>query len=81
MPKAALLLILVFVLVLLAGCGTVATVAPVCGAMRTVYISKADVLTEQTASTIEGNNLAYATLCGHSTPKPQPSSTGAAKTS
>jgi hypothetical protein len=57
---------------LLAGCATqpVATVAPICGAMRTVWVSKDDVLTPPTASQIEGNNLAYSKLCGRPTPPP-----------
>ena len=63
----------------LGGCVTtpVATVQPVCGtpgapgAIRTVWISKDDVLTEQTASQIEANNLARTKLCGRSKPPPQ----------
>ena len=56
-----------------AGCTTqpVATVAPICGSMRTVYISKDDTLTEKTASSIERNNLAPAKLCGASRPPPR----------
>lgn len=54
----------------LGGCATVpvATVAPVCGAVSTVFISKEDILTEGTATQIEANNLARAKLCGKSRP-------------
>ena len=56
----------------LAGCATtpVATVEPVCGGLRTVWVAKDDVLTERTASQIEANNLARVRLCGRSRPPP-----------
>lgn len=53
-------------LVLLSGCATpsiVATVEPVCRAVRHTCVSRADQLTEGTASQIEANNLARLRLC------------------
>jgi hypothetical protein len=50
---------------LLTGCANqvVGTAQPTCRAIRTVLVSKDDVLTDGTATQIEANNLARKRLC------------------
>jgi hypothetical protein len=50
----------------IAGCSTtqyVATSQPFCAAVKTVCISKADQMSESTASQVEANNLGWAKVC------------------
>ena len=54
--------------VLLCGCASkpavIASSRPFCKAVTNVCISKDDVLTDDTATQIEGNNLGRAKVCG-----------------
>lgn len=59
----------------------VATVEPVCGSLKTVYITKDDVLVEQTASDLEHNNIALGTLCGNTRPPKRKTTTTKGATS
>jgi hypothetical protein len=70
-PKKLALLLLA--LAHLPGCAstrvqTVVSSKPFCRAMKHVCIKDADVLTDETATEIEGNNLGRAPICG----KPKP---------
>lgn len=59
---------LLLALVPLQGCAPVpvptASVKPFCRTMTNVCVKNADVLTDETASAIEGNNLGRERLCG-----------------
>lgn len=66
--KPLKLALLLSALVPLGGCVKevvpTASVKPFCPAIKNICIKDADVLTEDTATAIEGNNLARAKLCG-----------------
>jgi hypothetical protein len=66
--KPLKLALLLSVPALLGACAStpavIATSKPFCPAIKHVCIDKHDVLTEPTATQIEGNNLARARLCG-----------------
>ncbi|MEQ1652931.1 MAG: hypothetical protein ABL897_10615 [Hyphomicrobium sp.] len=64
--KALKPVLLPLALVLLTGCShdsIVVTAEPLCGSITTVCISKADKLSEGTATQIEANNLARTAIC------------------
>jgi hypothetical protein len=65
-PKPYRLAGLLMLPVLLSACAqnTVATVEQMCSSIRPISVSKCDVLSEQTASEIEADNLSKQAWCG-----------------